>query len=164
MSSCGPYISSGIQMAIDANMRYLRMSHKVYLRLRNFTAPVQPSSIFQQLGFPQTPVSGPTGTFDLEISPQPAVRTLSQHDIGMSMGQLLFGARQFGISGSFSCLLAQALSLPYTQDDLEQFWFNDKIVGLVTDRLLFDIKQVDHEEVGGVTVMWTLLANANQVR
>lgn len=151
-------------MAIDANMRYLRNSHPVYLRLRNFTAPVQPGNIFAQLGFSQTPTSGPTGTTDFLIDPPPSVRMLSQHDIGMSMGKLLFGARQFGISGSFSCKMAALLGLPYDQNGVEQFWYNTQIVGLVTDQLLFDIKQVDHEEVGGVTVMWTLLGNANQVR
>lgn len=161
MSSCGVNgIARGLQAVMDAQMRFMRNAHPVYLRLRNFPqSPVVAGNIFQQLGLPYTPLTGPTGTQDLLMSPPPSCRMMSQHNIGMSMGRLRFGARQFIVSGSFVNNLNCIDSLGLTQSQLEGFWRSPNVVGLVTDNTLFDIASVAHEELGGVTVLWTLDCN-----
>lgn len=164
--SCGVLnIGAGMQMVMDAQMRFIRQSHPIYLRLRNFPqSPVVAGNIFQQLGLPYTPPTGPTGTQDLLIDPPPSMRMLSQHDIGMSLGKLRFGARQFLVSGSFVDTINCVDNLGLTQSQLEGFWKAANVVGLVTDNLLFSIEQVAHEELGGHTILWTLDANAPDLK
>lgn len=158
---CGiPGIGRGLQNVMDAQLRFMRQSHPVYLRLRNFPeSPVIAGNIFQQLGLPYTPPTGPTGTQDIRMNPPPSVRMLSQHNIGMSLGRLRFGARQFLVSGTFVNNLNCINDLGLTQSELESFWRAPNVVGLVTDNTLFDIVSVSHEEVGGITVIWTLDCN-----
>lgn len=156
--SCGINVGYGIQRILDAQQRYVRNAHPVYLRTRNFTPPT--NSLYAQLGYVITPTGEPTGTKDLEIMPRPAVRMISQHNIGMSQGKLRFGARSFIISATF----VDKMNVGVDQSALEAFWRQPEIVGLVLDNQLFSIEQIAHEEFGGKTVLWTLDCNANETR
>lgn len=158
MGCSGVNIGYGLQRLIDAQQRFVRNAHPVYLRTRNFTPPQ--NSLYAQLGYSITPGDAEAGTTDLCIMPRPAVRMISQHNIGMSQGKLRFGARTFVISATF----VDNLNLGINQSALEAFWHGPTIVGLVVDLQLFSIEQVAHEEYGGKTVLWSIDCNANEVR
>lgn len=149
----GPYISWGIQRIMDAQLQFVRNTLPVYLRIRNF-APVN-TTLAGQLGFAVSPSGSNVGTQDILIQPPPAVSMISMHNIGMSGGKLLLGARQFMISQSFVVRQAQALGL----DSEQRFWTDKKVVGIVTENFLFSIEDIGHEEMGGVTVVWSIRGN-----
>lgn len=154
----GINIGYGFQRILDAQMRFVRNSHPVYLRTRNFTPPT--SSMYSQLGYTITPEGQPSGTTDLLIQPPPSVRMISQHNIGMSQGKLRFGARTFNVSGSF----VDSLNAGVDQSELEAFWRGPLIMGLVVDKQLFSIEQISHEDYGGKSILWVLDCNASETR
>lgn len=143
----------GYQKAIDANMVFLRSSHPVYLRLRNFE-DIQEEK-WAQMGFAITPTGTDVGTVDLEIVPPAKVVMVSMHNIGQSEGKLRFGARVFTISATFVDKQVSALGL--ANQDL--VWRAPNVVGLVTDNQLFSIEAIAHHEIAGKTVVWELTAN-----
>jgi hypothetical protein len=160
----GPNMAAGMQRLIDAQMNFVRNAGFVYYRLRNFT-DLQ-SQTFAQLGFQITSANG--GTTDVLVAPQPAVKMISMHNIGMSMGKLRFGAREFVISASFvdAQVIAQGLNPTGLDANLVQdlVWKGPAFVGLVTNGLLFDVVSVAHEEICNKSVIWTILANANEMK
>ena len=146
----------GLQRIVDAQMRYVRNAHTVYLRLRNFP-DLQAVSQAVQLGFALTPSgTNQVGVQDIQIDPPPSVKMISIHNIGQSMGKLRFGARQFLISGSF--VDRQVAQQGLSNQDL--VFRAPNVVGLVVDNQLFSIENIAHEELAGKTVIWTLLCNA----
>jgi hypothetical protein len=143
----------GIQRVIDAQQRFLRAGHPVYLRLKNFADTQQQE--WSQLGFQITPSGGQVGTTDVLIAPPPQVEMVSMHNIGMSNGKLMMGARYFVISASFVDAQQAAMSVA-TQDLV---WDSPLVLGLVTDGRLFSIEDRQHKEVAGKTVIWILTCN-----
>jgi hypothetical protein len=157
----GPALGYGLQRLIDAQQRYIRNSPVagVFLRLKNF--PDTQNQEWSEMGFSIAPSGGVvTGTTDILIEPPPMVRMVSLHNIGQSMGKLRFGSRQFVISASVvdDNVALQGLS----NQDL--IWRDPTVVGLVVDSELFSIEDIEHEEVGGKTVLWTLTCNALEVK
>jgi hypothetical protein len=144
----------GMQRLIDAQMRYVRNAHTVYLRLRNFP-DLQQVSQAVQLGFAITPSGNQVGTEDIQIDPPPSVKMISIHNIGQSMGKLRFGARQFLISATF--VEQQKALQGLTHQDL--VFRGPNVVGLVVDNQLFSIENIAHEELAGHTVIYTLTCN-----
>jgi hypothetical protein len=153
----GLQFGRGFQRLVDAQMRYVRNAHTVYLRLRNFP-DLQQVSQAVQLGFALTPSGAGTniGTQDIQIDPPPSVKMISIHNIGQSMGKLRFGARQFLISATF--VERQVAQQGLTDQDL--VFRGPNVVGLVVDNQLFSIENIAHEELAGHTVVWTLTCNA----
>ncbi len=144
----------GIQRLFDANMTFLRNSHPVYLRLRNF-GDVQEEK-WAQMGFAISPSGTDVGTADIEIVPPPKVTMVSVHNIGQSVGKLRFGARVFTISATFVDKQVKAQGI--TDQDL--VWRDPKVVGLILDGQTFSIEDIAHEELAGKTVAWVITANA----
>ena len=142
----------GLQRLLDAHYNYARTGHAVWLRIRNF--PDIQNQRYAQLGFSIASSAG--GTTDIPILPQPSVTMISLHNIGASMGKLRFGAREFGISASFTD--AQVAAGTFTSQDL--VWADPKVVGLVCDKQLFSIENINHEEIAGRTISWQLVCNA----
>jgi hypothetical protein len=155
----GIQLGAGVQRLVDAHLRFVRAAAPVCLRLRNF--PDVQEYPWSQLGFAIAPTGTlETGTTDIVICPPPAIRMISVHNIGQSMGKLRFGARMFFISATFveNQMREQGLT------DQTLVWRGSNVVGLVTDGLLFSIEDVAHEEVGGRTIAWTLMCNAGELR
>jgi hypothetical protein len=152
-------IGYGVQRLIDAQQRYTQNSRMpVLLRLRNFSS--QQSQLYAQLGYVLTPSAGTAGFIDVPIQPPPSMRMVSQHNIGMSAGKLRFGARDYIVTGSF--VQAQQSALGLARPEL--VWIGAQTVGIVADNQLFSIEQYVHEEIGGMSVVWTLTCNANELK
>lgn len=155
----GVNIGGGIQRIIDNQQRYLRnVREPVYLRVRNFTEPQ--NALWAQLGYTLTPASGSTGTTDMLIDPPPMTRMESMHNIGMSAGKLRFGARQFVISQTFVSAVQSALELSAP----EQVWIGQQVVGLVGYGVVWSIEAYYPEDLGGETILWNLICNANETK
>ena len=157
----------GFQRLMDAQQRFMQQGHPVYLRLRNF-APVMQNSMAAQLGYVITPsptgspsISGGPGTVDVLIDPPASYYMVSVHNIGQSQGKLRFGARVFQISQEFVANQMSAMGLLEVNDQ-DKVWRGPKIIGLVTDGLLFSIEAVAHREIAGATVRWSLTCNASE--
>lgn len=149
----GVNFGHGIQRVIDANQRFHRAAHPVYLRLKNF--PDTQQQTWSQLGFSISPSGGPGGTTDVLINPPPSAEMVSMHNIGMSSGKLMMGARQFVISASF--VDAQVVARGLSSQDL--VFDAPEVVGLVLDNQLFSIEDRAHKEIAGKTVFWVLTCN-----
>lgn len=158
MAFGGPFIGYGIQRVLDAQLNFVRNTLPVYLRMRNFQPPS--GTLAGQLGFAMSPSGSNVGTTDIEIIPVPAVRMVSIHNIGMSGGKLLFGARTFMLTQTFVQQMLDRFSLP----DGMTLWTSALVVGLVTDGKLFSIDDIGHEEMGGQTIVWTITGNANELK
>src|SRR3954468_10870516 len=92
--------AEGIRMLLDGQYRFSRAGLQVYMRIQNFPS----DGGFQELGAPFTPSDANpanTGYTDILIDPPPQVNDVSMHNVGMSGGKLLMGARYFTISHSF---------------------------------------------------------------
>ena len=148
----------GVQRLIDSNLQYARVGFPVYLRLRNF--PDLQSNQFAQMGFAISPSGTAVGTTDILIAPPPSQSIVSVHNVGMSEGKLRFGARTFFISQAFVTTQVQAQSL----SDQNLVWRGSNVVGLVTENLLWSIENIDHGEIAGQTVSWSLTCNSNELR
>lgn len=153
MSASPIFIGQGFQNLIDAQQRWVRGGHTVYLRIRNFPDP-QATNPAVQLGFSITPTGTATGTTDILIDPPPSVTMLTMQNVAKSMGKLRIGARQFLISNTFVNLQQTALAFLYPSDVFRL------AIGLVCDGQLFSIEDYAHEEYGGVTLLWTVRGNA----
>jgi hypothetical protein len=150
----------GLQRVMDAQQRLTRDSAgPVYLRLRNFTN--QQNQAFDQLGFAITPTgTAQTGFIDIKIDPPPSVNEISIHNIGQSNGKLMFGAKRFFISGSFVAAMMTAQGL--AKQDL--VWRGPNVVGLVYEGILYSIENVVSKEIAGITVLYRLDCNGNELR
>ena len=152
-------LGSSMRWLVDQNQRFTRSGVPVYLRMRNFANPQ--AQTYVKLGFVIAPSGNvATGMNDVLITPQPGIVPVSQHDIGQSMGKLRFGAKQFFISATFANkqAVAQQLADPY------QVWSNPSVVGLYSDLFLYSIESITHRDIGGQTVLWRLVCNANDLR
>ena len=155
----GLNIGYGIRRLVDQQMRYVNAARSpIYMRFRNFAPPQD--EMYAQLGYKISPSGNDTGTTDVLIDPPPGSRLVSMHNIGMSSGKLRFGARDFVISQTF--IQAQQLALGLTTP--EQLWLSKMLVGIVGYGVLWSIELYASDDVGGVPVVWTLSANANEQR
>jgi hypothetical protein len=149
--------AEGMRMMVDGQQRFTRAGLEVYLRIQNF----EDVGDFQEMGIPQAPtISSGAGFTDLLIDPPPQVIDISMHDIGMSGGRLLIGARAFIISHSFVIKIRQ--QNPDIPDDIavwSAFGTNTAVVGILYENRMHDIVLYTHKEIGGETVSWKLTCN-----
>jgi hypothetical protein len=159
MGFSGLNLGFGIQRLIDAQQRFVQNSRTpINIRLRNFTLPQQ--DLYAQLGYSISPSGSATGMTDVQILPPPATRLISMHTIGMSSGKLLFGAREFVISGSFVDAQQKALGL----SSPDKLWWCNQFVGIFAYGILFTVVDYAPEEIGGKSVVWTIRANASELK
>lgn len=158
MGSCLPSFACGIQSLLNQQLSGNNFK-PVYLRMRNFV-PTEPiiESPAAQLGYTVPASDG--GTTDELINPLVSYTPVSAYNIGNSGGKLRFGARKFNVSNTFVSRIMSKYGIAFGRQVFE----GRQTVGLVTDGVLFSIEGVDHEEVSGQSVMWFLVANANELK
>jgi hypothetical protein len=150
-------MGEGLRFLIDGQTRFLRSGLEVFLRVQNF----KPSGDWQEMGFVYTP-SNPadTGYADIVIDPPPQVKDVSMHNIGMSGGKLLIGARYFIISQTFvNKIREQNTNIP---DDISVWsaWDGETpVVGIMYENRMHQIVTYAHNEIGGETITWRLTCN-----
>lgn len=100
-----------------------------------------------------------SGFQDIPVDPPPDVQEVSLHNIGIMGGRLQFGARRFLISNLFvlNQMAVRNLSDPY------QVFRDPLVVGLYYNSRLFSIESITHEDVGGETTLWSLVANSSEL-
>jgi len=160
MSNCPPIpnLACALGSMLDFQFNMAKSGLPAWLRVRNFPDVQNEEAI--QLGFDLQPTGGKggVGTTDMRIMPQPIIENVSMHNIGQSLGKLLFGARKFTVSQTFVCNAMAQLHLQQWRD----VWEHPKIVGIVTEGVLFSIESVGHTDIQGCPVTWELLCNANE--
>lgn len=151
--------AEGLRMMVDGQQRFMRGGLEVFLRVQNFA----PTGDFQEVGVPYVPTgtaAAETGYKDILIDPPPQVIDVSMHNIGMSAGKLLLGARSFVISHTFVRNMRD--QNPKIADDIA-VWYNwdtqSPVVGIVYENRMHDIVFYTHREVAGETVSWKLTCN-----
>lgn len=167
----GVPFAQGIQMVLDGQQQFLRGGFDCYLRVNNFS----PSGDFIEVGVPYTPsgdLALETGFVDIIILPPPATKPMSNHDIGVSGGKLMFGARIFWVSNTF----VQQLLDTYPKikggynvfrnwdspDGTPQTDGSAYVMGLIYNNQLYSIEDIGRVNVAGVTVNWKLTCNAQE--
>jgi hypothetical protein len=151
--------AEGLRMMVDGQQRFTRAGLEVFLRVQNF-APV---GDFQEMGVPYVPTgtdAAQTGYKDILIDPPPQVIDVSMHNIGMSGGKLLIGARAFVVSHTFVQTIRD--QNPTIPDDIS-VWFNwdrqTPVVGILYENRMHEIVFYTHKEIAGETVSWKLTCN-----
>lgn len=163
--------AAGIQMLLDGQRQYLRGGLDCFIRVNNFA----PSGDFIEVGVPYAP-SGDAylnqGFVDILILPPPATKSVPFHDIGISGGKLMFGARIFWISHTF----VQKMLDTYpnikggynvfrnwdSPDGTSQTDGTAYVMGLIYNNQLYSIDDIGRTEVGGVTIDWKLTCNTQE--
>jgi hypothetical protein len=151
--------AEGLAMMVDDQQRFLRSGLEVFLRVQNF----QEQGTFQEVGIPVAPTgaaAAQTGFTDILIDPPPQVTDVSMHDIGMSGGRLLIGARKFKISQSF--VTKMRARNPSIADDIAVWnvWDNQAtVLCIMYENRAHDIVHYTHTEIGGSTVSWFVFCN-----
>lgn len=151
----------GVRNIMDASSRFYGAGLPCYLRTLTPAGNIQGEQILQ-LGF-QVSASGANPTEDTQITPQPQVQEVSMHDIGLNAEQLSFGARHFYISHTWVSAQQQAKGYIEPGTGLPDYYrvFRDPtVVGLYYNSRLFKMVSIEHEELGGQSWIWHIVANA----
>lgn len=156
--SIGGASAWGIRSLADTFLRYYQPGLPVYLRYQQSPVLTVSGANYQQLGFMPVVTGGPSGITDVQINPQPDVKEVSLHNIGIMGARLNFGARTFLISDTF--VQQQMNLLGYT--DPYQVWRDPLVMGLYYNHRLFTIESITHEEVGQATTLWNLICNSSE--
>ena len=114
---------------------------------------------YGQIGFMPAVTGALSGFQDIPVDPPPDVQEVSLHNIGIMGGRLNFGARRFLISNLFvlNQMVARNLTDPY------QVFRDPLVIGLYYNQRLFSIESITHEDVGGETTLWSLVANSSEI-
>jgi hypothetical protein len=146
---------AGVRFLQDAHMRFFQGGLQVYLRVKNFD---DSQADFVRLGFQYSPTGQPSGFTDVLITPPPQVVDVSLHNISVSQGRLLFGARHFYISHTFvrQRMATQGYTDPY------KVFRDPLVVGLYYNQRLFSIESLTHQEMSGETVYWDAVCNGQE--
>lgn len=146
----------GLRSLADTFLRYFQPGLLCYLRMQTVDAN---GTQYGQLGFMPAVTGALSGFTDIPIDPPPDVKEVSLHNIGIMGGRLQFGARTFLISNLFviNQMQAQELTDPY------QVFRGPLVMGLFYNGKLFSIESITHEEVGGETTLWQLIANSTEL-
>lgn len=114
---------------------------------------------YGQIGFMPAVTGALSGFQDIPVDPPPDVQEVSLHNIGIMGGRLNFGARRFLISNLFvlNQMVARNLTDPY------QVFRDPLVIGLYYNQRLFSIESITHEDVGGETTLWSLVANSSEM-
>lgn len=159
----GGLFSAGLEMLLDGQLRYTREGTQCFLRLQNFA----PQGDFQEVGVPFTPTGtalAQSGFTDLFIDPPPAVTQISEHDIGLSAGKLMFGAHRFLVSDTFIENQREQYPNILDQFDVWRNWDGQTpVIGIIYNNRLFSIEDINRRTFAGRTISWLLTANATEV-
>lgn len=163
--------AQGIQMLYDGQLNYVRGGLDCYLRVNNFSA----SGDFIEVGVPYSPTgqaSITTGYVDILILPPPATQALGMHDIGLSGGKLMFGARRFFISNTF--VQSMLDTYPNIKGSFNVFrnWDSPDgtgqtegtayVQGLIYNNQIYSIEDIGRREIAGKTINWVLQCNTHE--
>ena len=160
----GVPFGAGQRLLFDACANFSRAGRKAFLRVKNFDEENPndgTSTDYMEVGVPFAPTGTAAvdvGTTDIPILPQPAVVEMSQHNIGMSGGKYMMGAKIFTISHTF---VKQQLIQIQKTDDTTIWRDRDgrKAVGIFYDGTLYSIEAINHKEMGGETINWKISCN-----
>lgn len=146
----------GLRSLADTFLRYYQPGLACYLRMQTVDAA---GVSYGQIGFMPAVTGALSGFQDIPVDPPPDVQEVSLHNIGIMGGRLQFGARRFLISNLFvlNQMAVRNLSDPY------QVFRDPLVVGLYYNSRLFSIESITHEDVGGETTLWSLVANSSEL-
>lgn len=155
--------AAGMEMLYDAHLNYTRGALEVFLRIENFI----PQGDYIEVGVSFSPTGGQdseAGFTDLLILPPPATTPVSMHDIGMSGGKLMFGARKFYVSHTFVRNILQ--SYPNIRGGFNVFrkWDNStaSVLGIIYNNQMYAIEDIGRREIAGETINWVLTCNSQE--
>ena len=155
----GMLFASGLEMLLDGQLRFTRGGLQCFLRAQNFAN----QGDFQEVGVPFAPTgtdAAQTGYTDILIDPPPAVTAISTHDIGLSGGKLMFGARKFLISDTFvSNMMQQYPGIVDPYDVFRNWDGQTPVIGIIYDNRMFSIEDIMPRELAGQRISWTIKAN-----
>jgi hypothetical protein len=167
----GISFAAGIQMVLDGQLNYVRGGLDCYLRVNNFS----PSGDFIEVGVPYTPsgdLALETGFVDILILPPPATKPMSYHNIGLSGGKLMFGARIFWISHTFVQKILDTYPKIKGGYNVFRSWDSPDgngqedgtayVMGLIYNNQLYSIEDIGRTEIAGQTISWKLTCNAQE--
>jgi len=155
--------ASGIQLIFDAHLSYVRGALETFLRIENFV----PEGDYIEVGVSFTPTGGQdsqAGFTDLLILPPPGTQPLSYHDIGMSGGKLMFGARKFFVSNTFVRKILDTYPNIHGGYNVFRKWDDStaSVLGIVYNNQLYDIMDIGRREIAGETIHWILTCNSHE--
>ncbi len=146
----------GLRSLADTFFRYFQPGLSCFLRMQTVDAAGVP---YGQIGFMPAVTGALSGFQDIPVDPPPDVQEVSLHNIGIMGGKLQFGARRFLISNLFvlNQMEIRNLTDPY------QVFRDPLVIGLYYNSRLFSIESITHEDVGGETTLWSLVANSSEM-
>ena len=168
--------AAGIQMLYDGQLNYVRGGLQCFLRVNNFP----PVGDFIEVGVPYAPTGNAalsTGFVDMLIQPPPATQPVSSHDIALSNGKLMFGARKFFISNTFVQQMLETYPNIRGSYNVFRTWDvnnNDNsevedetpgtayVQGIIYNNQLYSIEDIGRREIAGVTINWILTCNGHE--
>ena len=148
------FLNYGLRVMTDTYSNFWAPGLATFLRYQNSPSQSAPS----ELGF-QIDLTGPSasggGFNDVQILPQPTVEEVSKHNIGISGGLLMFGAKSFLVSATFvdNMMAAKGYTDPY------QVWRDPLILGIFYNQRLYSIVSIQSSDVGGGPYSWNLTCN-----
>jgi len=168
----GGLFGEGLQLMVDGQQRFIRGGLQCFLRVQNFA----PTGDFQELGL--TIVASGSGEeglgfTDIYIDPPPDVIDVSYHDIGISNGKLMFGAKKFQISATFIENILEMYPAILDSYDVLRDWDGGinqtgaqtaSIIGLVYGDRMYSIESIFQNITGGKTIQWIVTANVHELQ
>lgn len=158
----GINFASGIAMLFDAHQRYTRAGEECFLRVNNFA----PSGDYIEVGVQYSPTgseAAQSGFVDIPIDPPPGTVAVSTHDIGMSGGKLMFGARKFFVSDTFVSDMLDKYPTIRGRYNVWRAWDGNAYVqGIIYNNQLYSIEDIGRSTIAGKTIRWTLTCNASE--
>lgn len=147
----------GFRRLSDAAQNYWRGGQPVMLRIRNQEED-NADKTYLQLGMRFSPSGGTpkTGFTDIKIKPQPDVKQVSLHDIGLNQTNLMFGAMKFSISHNW--VKARMREKGYEHG--RKVFLDDTVIGLFHNNRLYSIDLAEPVEELGDIIRWELVCNA----
>lgn len=154
--------AQGVQMLYDGQLQYVRGGLECWLRVSNFA----PSGDWIEVGVSFSPTgvaAAQTGFVDILIDPPPATVPVGMHNIGMSGGKLMFGARKFFISNTWVDKIAGLYPNIRGRFNVFRDWDGTaSTLGIIYNNQLYSIEDIGRREIAGQTINWILTCNAEE--
>lgn len=158
----GINLSSGLQMLYDGQQQFMQSGADCFLRVGNFAH----AGDYIEVGvsfIPSGADAAETGYVDILIDPPPSNMDVSMHNIGMSGGKLMFGAKKFFISHTFVLAMMDKYSGIDGFLNVFRKWDGTaSVIGLVNDNQLYSIEFISKREISGVPINWILTCNTHE--
>ena len=163
--------AAGIQMILDSHLNYVRSGLECFLRVNNFAA----SGDWIEVGVPYAPTGDgqlTTGFVDILILPPPAAIPVSFHDIGLSNGKLMFGAKKFTISATFVNQMLDTYPNIKGSHNVFRNWDSPDgtsleegtayVMGIIYNNQLYSVEDISRRDIAGVTITYIITCNAHE--